>query len=62
MTSQDYNTAMVNSLSKTALSPLKKVKRKVGYNKDAEKRTEVALKKLCLEDSTGGPSAKMNVD
>ena len=50
---QDFNTAAIKTLARKPVSPLKKLKRKVGYGRD-EKDTGVeaehAMKKLCLAE------------
>ena len=48
---QDYNTAAIKTLAKKPVSPMKKMKRKVGYGQEAEDaglEAEHAMKKLCL--------------
>ena len=54
---QDYNSAAIRLLSSKPTSPLKKVKRKVGYEDGAEEEADAAtgsaqaqLKRLCLEE------------
>ena len=53
---QDYNTAAIKTLAKKPVSPMKKMKRKVGYEQDTEDtglEAENAMKKLCLAERNG---------
>ena len=48
---QDYNLSAIRVLASGRLSPLKKMKRKVGYGQEGEDaglEAEHAMKKLCL--------------
>ena len=56
---QDFNAAAIRSLSKKPVSPLKKMKRKVGYEQDGVDATfmgteeSLNMKRLCLKDNQG---------
>ena len=54
---QDYNVAAIEAIAKAPVSPLKKIKRKVGYGDSTEDDSDksdrparCAMKRLCLSD------------
>lgn len=58
---QDYNVAAIEAIAKAPVSPLKKIKRKVGYGDSTEEDSDksdrparTAMKRLCLEDGPTG--------
>ena len=67
---QDYNIAAIEAIAKGPVSPLKKIKRKVGYEDHAEEENgdnsdeppRAAMKRLCLGDSSVHSSHEPSTD
>ena len=61
---KDFNLITIRVLQTKSLSPMKKIKRKVGYGSEgqATNETTVQMKKLCLEEEPSTSSQGRDVD